>query len=99
MLELLHFAWYLNVFLEAIQKSQSECVVYVALNGKIKLGWRWVKVLLGIHPSNYLKHQFDVKMFNSCQCQRPDKENPKVISLSKNKLGRVKMQSLMEPSS
>lgn len=82
------------MFLEATQKSQSEYVVYVALNGKLKLAWRGVKVLLGIHPSNYFKHQFDVKMFYSCQCQRPVKENAKFISLSKHKLECVKMQKL-----
>lgn len=78
----LAFLWHFNMYLEAIQKSQSEYVVYVALNEKLKLGWREVKVLLGIHPSNYFKHQFDVKMFYSCQCQRPVKESAKVISLS-----------------
>lgn len=79
------------MYLEDIQTSQSG---YVALNGKLKMGRHGVKVLLGIHPSNYFKHQFDVKMFYSCQCQRPVKENTKVISLSKNELERVKMQKL-----
>lgn len=82
------------MYLEAIQKSQPEYVVYVALNRKLKLAWHGVKVLLGIHPSNYFKHLFDVKMFCSCQCQRPVKENVKVINLSKNKPERVKMHKL-----
>lgn len=90
----LAFLRYVNMHLEAIQKSQREYVVHVALNGKLKLGWRGVKVLLGIHPSNYFKHQFDAKMFYSCQCQRAVKENAKVISLSTNKLESVKMQKL-----
>lgn len=42
-------------------------------------------MLLGIYPSNYFKHQFDDKMFYRCQCQRPVKQNAKVISLSKEK--------------
>lgn len=88
------FLWFLNMFLEAIQKSQSEYVVYVAFNRKLKLCWHEVKVLLGIHPSNYFKHQFDVKIFYSCQCQRLVKENVKFISLSKHKLECVKMQKL-----
>lgn len=82
------------MYLDVIQKSQSENVVYVALNRKLNLGWRGVEVLLGIYPSNYSKHQFDVKMFYSCHCQRPVKENAKVISLSTNKQDRVKMQKL-----
>lgn len=81
------------MLLEAMQKSQSEYVVYVAFNGKLKLCWRGVKVLLGIHPTNYCRHQFDGKMFYSCQCQRPVKENAKVISLSRNKLESVKLQN------
>lgn len=44
----------LNMFLDAIQKSQSEYVVNVALNGKLKLGWREVKVLTGNSPEQLL---------------------------------------------
>ena len=77
-------------------RNHTEFTIWVcgvcSIKWKHKTRLHEVRVLLGIHPSNYFQHQFDVKMFCSCQCQRPVKENAKVISLSKTKLQRVKQQ-------
>lgn len=95
----LTFMWYVNMYLEASQKSQSDYVVCESLSEEPELGWHRVKVLLGIHPSNYFKHQFDVKMFYGCQCQRLQlRKMLRSLAFQRKSYNVSRCNSLMEPS-